>query len=403
MRWPPKNQSEIFGLLQNVQMAHIFVVAMSTGARRSEILTLGRDCIVYGKDDIPHASGRTFKLVQRHEGVIREWVLPELAVQAIEQQVRIIELVETIGTIKPKRGNAKSDVPRSNHLWGQVSSSGSSDRSLPLLNISRALWRYAKCLGMDINPGGQLLRTHRFRKTLARLVALALTQAPKILKDVFGHRNIEMTLYYVLCDKNLRADAEQISRELRIMRATEVVSKMVEAEESAQPLLPLGGYGGPAALMIMRSIETHRNRVVNMGEDWGANTPKELAEVLTLQGKAWQVVRHGVICTKFNGSESGPCNLSLGRPQPARCQSNCVHRLEEGFLREDVDQCIALAVKSYEAAIENEEDLMQSYWAGQILVNLGRFGDIRAKWLKNDIVSGLTNVDLKLSDESLTA
>lgn len=378
LNWPPRTFGEVMALMGNVQLAHLFVVELSTAARKSEAIDLTRDCVRYERNGLLYARGRTFKLVERHDGEYRDWILPEVAAQAIEQQVRLVRCLEKIGTMKPK-AEAKSVDNEPQHLWAQYGF-GKSDRTEPLIGISQALTSYAKSLGMDTAPGGQNFRSHRFRKTVARLVALALTQAPKILMDVFGHKSIEMTLYYILADKDLRAEIEKVSRELRILRASKTIEQIV-ADEDAVP-----SYGGPAAQVLKSTIQMHQQRAHQMGDDWGAANVAELAEILTLQGKAWQYVRPGIICTKFPGTESGPCNKSKGHPEPARCQSHCNHRLEEPFLREDVDGAISDCIREYTAAEANGEDLILEFWAGQIRNHLTRFADIRDKWSTHPIV-----------------
>jgi hypothetical protein len=389
LQWPPRNFNEIMGLAYAVQLAHLFVVSLSMGSRKSETLDLKRWCVQWAPDGVPFATGLTFKLVQRHDGELRDWVLPDVAAQAVEQQVRLVTLAEAIGPIRPAPSSAEGtpspEMPAM-HLWAQVSGLGQSDRTQPLLNLTKALTTYAITIGMDPAPGGQNLRPHRLRKTVARLVALALTQAPKVLMDVFGHKSIEMTLYYILTDKELRAEIEQVARELRVMRAKEVVESIVMAEDAGIETLPLGGYGGPAALMVKRAIVVHQEKLHRQGDEWGAQTAMELAEILTLQGKAWQLVRPGVICTKFSGTESGPCNRNKGHPEPSRCQSDCRHRLEEGFLREDVDGAIRDSLMAYAEAEAAGDDLVQALWAGQIRAHLPRFEDLRLKWMNDSVV-----------------
>lgn len=389
-RWPPRNHVEYMALIGVVQAAHMFVALLSMGARKSEILSLKRDCVVYLADGRPHANGHTFKLVERYDGKERDWQLPSVAVTAIEQQARLVMLGEQLGYLTP-RGPEHKLTPTGDHLWGQLSgAAGNSEPSASLDDVNKALIAYARALNMNIEPGGQRLRSHRFRKTLARLVALALTQAPRLLMDVFGHRSIEMTLYYILTDKDLRADIEAVSRELRVMRAQEVVEKMVkeDAEAITVDVTQYGGYGGPAAVSIHRAIDVHREQLHRRGTDWGMDSPKELAELLTLQGKAWELVRPGVMCTKFAG-EAGPCNKSKGRPEPSKCQSYCSHRLEEGFLREDIDGAINDALEAYEQAIVNNETLTAAHWAAQVRAHVPRFPDLRDKWIVNSTVSAL--------------
>jgi integrase len=384
--WPPRNLAAVFGLIGNVQLAHLFVVSLSTGGRKAETLDLQRTCLEYARDGRPYATGRTFKLVRRIDGELRDWVLPDMATKAIEQQRRLVELIETIGPQRPPKKPKARDASVPTHLWLQVSGGGPSDRTKPLMHLDKAMRAYARALGMDERPSGQWLRPHRFRKTVARLAALALTQAPKVLMDVFGHKSIEMTLYYILSDKALQAEIEQVGRELRVMRASDAIEAIVAAEDAGVTGLKLGGYGGPAALMIDRAIQVHRERVHRRGEQWGAGSVRELAEVLTLQGKAWEVVRHGVVCTKLPGSESGPCNKSKGRPEPSHCQTDCRHRLEDAFLREDVDASISSCVAEYEVAKAANDELMQAMWAGQIRAHVSRFNDLRSKWMVHPTV-----------------
>lgn len=399
IRWPPSSERDIMGLLGVIQMAHYFIVALSTGARKSEALGLQRNCIFKAADGRLYANGWTYKLVQRHGGEERDWLLPEIAVTAIEQQVRLISLVERIIYTDSTPPPSRSDPPpvasssTRNHLWAQISSGPGSDRKLPLKNINVALVNYARTLGMDTAPGGQRLRSHRFRKTLARLVALSLTQAPMLLMEIFGHKSIEMTLKYILTDKDLCAEIETISRELRVMRAKEVVERMVEADMTTKTTgsSSLGGYGGLGAISVHNAVGTHQKQVHRRGEQWGAKNVMELAELLTLQGKAWEQVRHGVLCTKLPG-EAGPCNKSKGRPEPSKCQSRCTHRLEDAFMREDVDEAIREALVAYELAMADDESLTAAHWAAQVRAHVPRFPDLYAKWILNPTVRGLVDI-----------
>lgn len=388
LRWPPQTYTDVMGLLGVIQSAHIFVVLLSMGARRSEILGLKRNCVVYAVDERPYANGRTFKLVEHHDGEMRDWLLPNIAAIAIEQQGKLVELGERIGKLSPQCQSEVTGNSTSNHLWAQLSTKSGSNARLPMGDINRTLTSYARTLHMDAAPGGQNLRSHRFRKTLARLVALALTQAPRLLMEVFGHTAIEMTLYYILTDKDLRAEIETVTRELRVIRAKEIVEKMVETDSAGAE--SNSGYGGPAAVAIHNAIKTRREQLHRLGTNWGISNTMELAELLTLQGTAWEQVRRGVICTKFPG-EAGPCNKSKGHPEPSKCQSHCNHRLEEAFLREDIDGAIHDSVAAYESAILDEEPLTAAHWAAQIRAHVSRFSALREKWMRHPTVKALMN------------
>lgn len=397
LAWPPVNAAQIFGLAKTVQTAHLFIVGLSMGSRRSETLTLERNCVRRGRDGELYASGRTFKLVQWHDGEERDWVLPDLAAQAIEQQSRLVAAGERLSSSSQPR--LSESMPTGTHLWGAFGG-GSHDRTQRLGpdQMNRDLVTLAEALGMETRPGGQLVRSHRFRKTLARLAALAIVESPKVLLDVFGHKSLEMTLYYILEDKDLRAEIDTVARELRVMRATTVVSDMVAAEEARQVLTALdepdtdgailGGYGGRAAFTIHNAVKVERERVHRTGEAWGADDTHELAVMLTAQGSNWQTVRKGVLCTK-NIGQVGPCNRKKGHPEPSRCNATCDFRLEENWHLDDVDASIAYAIEQYLDAGRKEFDLAQEMWRAQVLNHLPRFPSLKAKWTVHPTVKAM--------------
>lgn len=208
--WPPRGAAQIFGLARLLQGAHLFVIGLSTGARNGETLMMERSCIQRAPDAIPYANGRTYKLVRLHEGEIRDWPLPELAERTFDQQEKLISLVERLsplgqqGTVTDPRS-----VSRGTGLWFMANDRAAEITSASLQAVLR---NYVAYLGMEISPGGQGIRPHRLRKTLARMVALSIVQAPKVLQDVFGHKDIEMTLYYILTDKSLAAEIDVIGQ-----------------------------------------------------------------------------------------------------------------------------------------------------------------------------------------------
>jgi len=185
------------------------------------------------------------------------------------------------------------------------------------------------------------------------------------------------------------------------MRAQEVISDLVSADEAQAELikaagtpstttvgLNLGGYGGNAVVTVHRALNMHRDNSHRRGDDWGATEVRELAEILTMQGRTWQLVRPGVLCTKAIG-QAGPCNKKRGQPEPARCQTKCDYRLEEAWHRKDVDATIAEAVQLYEDELSRGEDLVAELWAGQVRANIGRFPDLETKWMANPKVREL--------------
>lgn len=371
-RWPARTLKDVLYLMKLLQAAHYFVVGLSMAGRNSEITTLQRDCVQDDPGALPGVAGRTWKLVDRHDGAVREWVLPDLAMTAVEQQVRLVRVAERMGRLSSRKGRNPNE---GTHLWAQIGVAAA-DSKRQLLKVGPHMKWFARALGMSTTPLGQGLRIHRFRKTIARLAGLAIAEAPKVLMHVFGHRNMDQTLYYILADKKLQADIEKVARELRVMRGRGLVRAIVDAENKGEN----SGFGGPALAVVSEAIAVHREMLHQQGKTWGADSVYELADIFTLRGIAFQIVRPGVVCTKYPGTESGPCNKSFGRPEPSRCQTHCKHRLEEPFLRQDVEDSIQNCVMHYKAATEERNDLTQATWAVQIVVHLPRFPDLETKW-----------------------
>lgn len=360
--WPPRSYADVKHLLQILQFSHLFIFLLSSGGRISETLSLEDGCVVQSPDGIYRAHGRTYKLVFDHNGATRDWPLPELAVQAIQQQEALARSLSNIGRMDMANVGKKRASSRS--IWKSVGGQGADYKGSYNYTMRRAV----RALNLDAWLDGESLTAHRFRKTVARLVALSMVDAPKILMDLFGHKAIEMTLHYILTDPSLRAEIAEVAKAQVILRAKNTI---------AHP-----DFGGPAATAVKKAIEEERLRV---GRDFDEADLMRLAETFTFSGRHWQLVRPGVLCTKSPG-QAGPCNKSIGVPEPARCRSTCDHRLEQSFLREDTDLAIAEAVRHLETALGQNDDIAAEMWRGQILTHLPRFTDLATKWRNHPLI-----------------
>jgi len=386
--WPPRTYAQLMGLAGTVQRAHIFIVLLSDGARHGELLAMRRDCLVRARNGRTYANGLTYKLVDRVGGKVRDWILPQLAVEAVNQQVHLVAACDRVANAFSRGQTSKSRNDTDGYLWMSLGGNKGKSRSEPLNRAQSSLLMYAKQLGMDTRPGGRNIHPHRFRKTLAWLCALAVTHSPKILKDVFGHKSFEMTLYYILSDKTLSAEIESVARELRVMAAKETVDSIVAAEElqsEGAPVLPLAGFGGGAARKVVDAVATSRKTVFARGEDWGEVNSLGMAQTLTMHGKFWEYVRPGIICIKIPG-QPGRCNMHRGDADPSGCKSDCDHRLEQHFLVRGVDENIASLVQDYGSAKSEGDFLTIGYLAEQIRQQVVRFPALVQKWSHNFIV-----------------
>lgn len=380
--WLPQTLSDFFDLMAYVQTAHQVIVGLTMGLRLSELLDMTRGCVIErtkAGELCYYVNSRTFKTVAAHEGEIREWPVVVQVKQAVENQEALMARLDEIN--KARDPSYQPDTA----LWGRFYLQGNSED--PFLDMNLWLHYYAKALDMDGAPGGQNFTSHRLRKTLARIVALALVDSPMVLHEIFGHRDIEMTLHYILANKDLRLEIEAIAREINVMRATEVVEVMAQAElrrltDQSLPGDLHGGCGGGAAELIDAHVQEEVQKAHERGEEWGAESAIELGRLLTNAGQQWMLVRKGVICTKSPGT-AGPCSRkSRGRPEPSKCSSQCSHRLEREFLRHDVRGILDTAVKAYEQALTDDERGLAAYWGGQIRINIGRFPDIEQEYMR---------------------
>lgn len=235
------------------------------------------------------------------------------------------------------------------------------------------LRRMVKSLGLTEAMDDMSLHPHRFRKSIARLIALAIVAgAPKILMDLFGHEKIEAALYYILSDPAIRSEMEEVAKAQIIMLAENAI-------ENAD------SNGGPAATGIRKAVAKERAR---RGEQFGENDIHMLAQTFTFSGKIWSLVRPGVICTK-GPQQSGPCNKRVGHPEPSRCRGNCDHRLETAAIHDDVNRLLNESVVHLERAELEGDEITAELWRGQVLANLRRFPDLEKRWSAHPIVAAL--------------
>lgn len=366
MIWPPRTGSQLLQLIQRLQMAHLWVTLLSVGSRIGELLSMQTGVVVRSSDGTPFANGLTFKIISQIGGAARDWPLPDVAVEALAQQEKLALVISKLGYLTGELGKKMSDA---SSIWRRLGSGAEFTG-----DINPQLRAAVRSFGLTVSPDGGNLSTHRLRKTVARLVAMAIAGAPKVLMDLFGHKSIEMTLHYILSDPDVQAEIRAAVEAQTIMLAESAIDNVDAA-------------GGPASKSIAKLVQTKKAR---HGSDYGAKDIRELAEILTMNGRHWSLVRPGVICTKLPGS-SGPCTMNVGRPEPSRCAWSCEHRLEEAFLKDDVDRSIDEAVRMFNLEKNSDNDIQAEFWAGQILANIRRFDELFLKWSPNLTVATLIN------------
>ncbi|WP_156902125.1 tyrosine-type recombinase/integrase [Azohydromonas australica] len=378
--WPPKNADQMQVLWTLLQTSHLFIVLLSIGGRISESLSLAPGCLSETRDGIPLANGRTYKLYHKFDGQKRDWPLPPEALEAIRQQEELTHVCAEMGG--PNDIPTPPDRSKAGMLWNTIGKLGYT----PLTAPNRYLQFQADYFGLSDLLEGDTITPHRFRKTIARLIALAVVGAPKILMDLFDHKTIEMTLHYILTDPEVRAELTKVAKEQTIMFNEVVEIAKEETRKIAENAIrDAQNYGGPAVTPLKAAVKAERAR---LGRQLGAADIRDLADLLTLDRQHWMYVRPGVICTKLPG-QAGPCNLNLGEPEPSRCRSHCEMRLEEAWLMQDVDGSVEDSVRYYEIERAAGNEYVAEMWAGQILTHVRRFDAVFEKWKNHPVVAQL--------------
>ncbi|KHA77548.1 hypothetical protein NC77_17175 [Janthinobacterium lividum] len=376
--WPIRTWASVANLAVMLQSAHMWIALLMMAGRIGEIMTLRRDCIEWERNGKPYVNGKTYKLNLAFTGEERQWPAPDILVDVLAQQVRLVKACEHLAQIRKGAGDENFLVVDREHLWASLGSSPNSDPEEKLAATNSILSSLAARIGLPSRPGGINLHPHRFRKTIARLAGLAIDGSPKVLMRLLGHKDIMMTLGYMLTDPAFAKEIDDITRELRIMRAQGLIEDMYAALHTAGSS-SYGGHGGNGASILSDAVRIHEEELHRTGKNWDVDSSHELAILLTNNGQSMRLVSAHVACTKTDG-EVGLCSNKKGAANTGNCQSDCINRIEEKTGRRDTVRVIPIIVTHAQRAIRDNDLLAAASYARQLTVEINRFNDIAAQW-----------------------
>lgn len=389
--WPPRTWEQVTNLCVTLQAAHLFIALLLSAGRIGEIATLSRDCVKIGRDGKSYLHGYTYKLADNIFGDARTWPAPEILGQCFGQQARLAAAWDWLPNAL---GDDRPQVPRfAKDLWVSIGVAGRAG-SDPNLNISSALQSFARRLDMNPMPGGKNAHPHRFRKTIGRLAGVALFNSPLVLKRLFGHRSIEMTLHYILSDQGVREEAEKVLRELRIMHCAEALEEIHEAMNNGTAL---PAHGGPGTARLITAVRNEDAKLNESGRVWTEGSAYDLALLLTMQGQGWRLIKSNIVCSKAPG-EDGLCQKkrSKGEPNTANCQPQCDNRIVLARRRRDVEQSIEQYLDIARQARDDGQLLVLAATLDNAQDEWVNFPDLAAKYQADPEVQSL----LALCEES---
>jgi len=346
--WPPRTFGHAMKMVRVLQGAHLFPIGLATGVRHGGLASLQIGSLSRLKGGTEKMKFRTWKL----DGPGGRWTdapVPNLTSEAILQQERLVKIFNVHRGLK------------STNLWVSPLYPG----KLP--SIPRLMGAFVDGLGLRqfVSNGG--VNPHRFRKTLARLAALALVHAPKILMDAFGHRDEQMTvLRYILSDPSILAEVQEIVREMIILKGVEAIQNVDVIQ-------------GSGSSQLRAKVKQFAKR---LGES--ALEPKnisEFAQALTEGGTSWAFVTPDIVCTSF--TTGGLCNKGRGKPDPHYCDPACENQIILPHGTEGVGRAVINAIETVESALrlvesagKQENDMLVAQYRGQIRSLLNRWPQV---------------------------
>lgn len=387
--WPPRTYQHLQVLSASLQSAHLFLTLLASAGRISEVDALPRSCVGTARDGKDYARGWTYKLSGNLFGDARQWPAPVVLVQALGQQVRLAKVWNRLPPGRIKDGLPMAP-PAHEAMWLALGTGGLASGGTPLCGYDSTLRMLAIRVGMDPKPGGTNLHAHRFRKTIGRLAGVALFNSPLVLKRLFGHKAIEMTLHYILCDPGIRTEAEAVLRELRILNCAEALDEVREAVVGGATLLDHGG--APAGRLVV-AVQEHEARLAKAGRAWADSSAYELAYLMTANGQGWRFIQKNIVCMKVPG-EDGLCRKKRkrGEPDTSNCKPECDNRIILALERRNVEEIVESYLDVARQAYDDGQFMVFYEAMQRLLEEIEAFPDIKTKYLADfQVQSLLTN------------
>ncbi|MDD2663920.1 MAG: hypothetical protein PHD19_09175 [Dechloromonas sp.] len=373
--WPPRTHEQIVNLSVILQASHLFISLLACAGRIGELATLKRHCVAIERDGESYLNRHTYKLSPNFLGDELQSPAPPILQTSLGQQARLAAAFDRL----PRTLNAGQlpDMARfGDALWVSIGNGGRTGAEA-VVNFISALQTLATRLGVNPKPGGKGVHPHRFRKTIGRLAGVALFNSPLVLKRLFGHKSIEMTLHYILCDPGIREEAEKVLRELRIMHCAEALEEIHRAIANN---LPLPANGGAGAGRLLAAVENQEAYLRVQGRVWVEGSAYELACLLTGQGKGWRLINANIVCSK-DWVCSKPHRHKEQELNKPKCDPGCENRIVLARRRRDTEDAIEQYLEIARQAQTDGQLLVMAHAMENLRNELGYYADLREKYL----------------------
>lgn len=281
--WPRENKPwgfvpfrKIIGLVGALLDACVTVIFATTGIRRSELVHLLSGCVSRDPDGY-WLRYSVFKTSTASQGDRKRIPIPDITAKAVSIVERLCQEARTFGNTE--------------RLFVHI---GMNHFGIPIGGsyTERAVKRVAQAVdaAADIAP-------HRFRKTLAMYLVYQDPKNIEIVRQLFSHVSLKMTLRYILT-------LPGINDEMRSIIAKQNVDVLREVLDGALT----GRIGGKAGQRLRQSVENSTQLVARL-KDKGKESLVQYVESMLDQGIKLLHRTNLAICMKTPGHlESAPCD-----------------------------------------------------------------------------------------------
>lgn len=355
MPFPPSTKESLFKLVGRHMDALIHMLMLLSGGRTSEVQSFRRDVIVRPssqnetEDSFALLEGRTMKPSATNVGDDRNWPIPEIVAGWIANQTA---LAKELGPLD------------SQSIWMSMSTSNANTARVDM---------YHRCTSFASRHNLSHLvdgtaHPHRYRKSIARLALLALSGAPMLIMQMFGHRDLMTTLRYLLSDPAIRDDLRELLGERRIEIALNLVEDLDSASGRAADTLRSARDAYFDELKVPLNV---RSQKITLFQFVTARLVDGSVDI--------KIVYPGVVCIR-SIEQDGACAIKGMPIDPARCQSRCAFRMDLALRKSEVVAIIEDCLNLYLDARDKQNLLVQSAMAANIFDNVSIFSDILAHY-----------------------
>lgn len=274
--WGYVSFTSIKTLISSLIDACCVTIIATTGMRRSEIMRLRNTCLEQDDEGF-WLRYMVFKTSYASQGDEKRIPIPALTAKAITLIERLCRESRTYG--------------KHEFLFSSLFS-GHFGRPAQIDYTNRAVTRVAEAVGVD-----EGIHPHRFRKNLAMYLIYQDPKNIEIVRQLFSHVSLKMTLRYVMSLPGINDEIKRIILEQNVDVLLEVLDGALS-----------GRIGGEAGNRVRKSVEDSPEFVARL-QDKGKEGLVQYVESMLEQGIKILHRTNLAICMKTPGYiEAAPCD-----------------------------------------------------------------------------------------------